>query len=209
MAARFYELASMALQRLTRETWDSVRRSSLSTFSSAGVIRMAREERTGHVKWFIRAKGYGFLTCDDGTDVFLPLRSVTAAGLDRLPELPEGTPCSFLVEDRERGPVVSEILKLDLAAPRVATGHHRGPQPAGADRGALVAEEEVTATVKWFDPDRGYGFATPDDGGDDVFIHAKTLRAAGIDELDGGVSVRLGVRRTNRGRDAVTVEIIE
>lgn len=33
----------------------------------------------------------------------------------------------------------------------------------------------VSGKIKWFNPDKGYGFITRDDGGKDVFLHAKEL----------------------------------
>jgi CspA family cold shock protein len=41
-----------------------------------------------------------------------------------------------------------------------------------------------TGTVKWFNPDKGYGFIKPNDAKKDVFIHISTLKAAGLDDLD-------------------------
>ena len=38
--------------------------------------------------------------------------------------------------------------------------------------------------VKWFSPDKGYGFIAPEDGSKDVFIHISALNAAGLDNLD-------------------------
>lgn len=38
-------------------------------------------------------------------------------------------------------------------------------------------------TVKWFDPQKGFGFIKPEDGGKDVFVHITAVRAAGLDTL--------------------------
>jgi len=58
-------------------------------------------------------------------------------------------------------------------------------------------------TVKWFNPDKGYGFIKPEDGGPDVFVHVTELRAAGIKSLSEGerVSFELGEqqRQTSGG----------
>lgn len=40
--------------------------------------------------------------------------------------------------------------------------------------------------VKWFNPTKGYGFITPDEGGKDVFVHISAVQKAGIDSLDEG-----------------------
>jgi len=43
-----------------------------------------------------------------------------------------------------------------------------------------MAEAKLAGLVKWFNTGKGYGFITPNDGGPDVFVHARHLTAAGI-----------------------------
>ena len=43
--------------------------------------------------------------------------------------------------------------------------------------------------VKWFNPQKGYGFIEPEEGGKDVFVHISALEAAGIGNLNEGDSV--------------------
>ncbi len=40
-----------------------------------------------------------------------------------------------------------------------------------------------TGTVKWFNSAKGYGFITPDSGGDDCFVHITAVQAAGYKQL--------------------------
>ncbi|MHA7872008.1 MAG: cold-shock protein, partial [Hyphococcus sp.] len=47
----------------------------------------------------------------------------------------------------------------------------------------------ATGTVKWYNPQKGFGFIAPDDGGKDVFVHATALEAAGIRGLNDGQAV--------------------
>ena len=47
----------------------------------------------------------------------------------------------------------------------------------------------ANGTVKWYNPQKGYGFIAPEDGGKDVFVHATALEAAGIRGLDDGQQV--------------------
>lgn len=51
--------------------------------------------------------------------------------------------------------------------------------------------------VKWFNPDKGYGFISPDDGGKDVFVHITAVQAAGLRNLQEGqrVSYDLSMER--------------
>lgn len=41
----------------------------------------------------------------------------------------------------------------------------------------------ATGKVKWFNPEKGYGFIAPDEGGDDVFVHISAVKASGLDTL--------------------------
>jgi CspA family cold shock protein len=61
----------------------------------------------------------------------------------------------------------------------------------------------VNGTVKWFDQVRGFGFVTPDDGGQDVFLHSSVLQRAGVTDVQQGQKVNLDVRDGQRGRQAV------
>jgi CspA family cold shock protein len=57
--------------------------------------------------------------------------------------------------------------------------------------------------VKWFDQVRGFGFVTPEDGGQDVFLHSSVLTRAGRTDLAQGEKVSLDVRDGQRGRQAI------
>ena len=64
--------------------------------------------------------------------------------------------------------------------------------------------------VEFFDPDRGYGFIKPDDGGKDVFVHATALERAGMQSLSEGQKVSFDTQKDQRtGKLAVsTIEAI-
>jgi len=44
-------------------------------------------------------------------------------------------------------------------------------------------------TVKWFNPDKGFGFITPDDGGKDLFVHHTEVKIEGYATLSDGQKV--------------------
>ena len=57
-------------------------------------------------------------------------------------------------------------------------------------------------TVKWFNPTKGYGFITPDDGGKDVFVHISAVQAAGLGTLNEGQRLNFEVVDDRRGKKA-------
>ncbi len=46
-----------------------------------------------------------------------------------------------------------------------------------------------TGVVKWFNPNMGYGFIVPDEGGNDVFVHISAVESAGLHSLSEGQKV--------------------
>ena len=63
-----------------------------------------------------------------------------------------------------------------------------------------------TGTVKFFNPEKAYGFVTPDDGGKDVFVHKSGIKS-GV--LVDGVKVQFDVEETPKGMNAISVEVID
>ena len=47
----------------------------------------------------------------------------------------------------------------------------------------------ATGTVKWFNPQKGFGFISPDDGGNDAFVHISAVERAGLNDLREGQKV--------------------
>ena len=56
----------------------------------------------------------------------------------------------------------------------------------------------TTGTVKFFNAERGFGFIQPEDGSNDVFVHATALEAAGIRSLTDGQKVTFDVTMDQR-----------
>ena len=59
----------------------------------------------------------------------------------------------------------------------------------------------ANGTVKWFNPEKGFGFIQHEGGGKDVFVHISAVERAGIRTLSEGQSVSFDVVN-ERGKDA-------
>jgi len=63
----------------------------------------------GTVKWFSNAKGYGFIQPDNGADVFVHFTAIQADGYRTLEA---GQRVEFTIEQSEKGPQASEVVKI-------------------------------------------------------------------------------------------------
>jgi len=157
----------------------------------------------GQVKWFNAAKGFGFVTFADGSqDAFLPMAILRRAGYD---DVREGATITCEVGAGAKGPLVLSVLNIDMST-AVAGGTSGGPRsrPAGGGGPATTLE----GAVKWFEPEKGYGFISPDGGGKDIFIHVTALRRSGVNALEPGQRVRVDVVDGRKGLEADRITLI-
>lgn len=134
----------------------------------------------GTVSWYEPTKGYGFITPeDDGAEIFVHSSAIVGGGV-----LAEGQRVAFLVVPGEKGPQADHLLPLKAQ-----------PAADGAD-----------GTVTWYDEIKGFGFIKPDSGGEDVFVHARSL-TGGLTELDEGDRVAFDVVAGDKGPQAREVRL--
>ncbi len=62
-----------------------------------------------------------------------------------------------------------------------------------------------TGTVKWFNDKKGFGFITPDDGSEDLFVHHSEIAAEGYRSLKDGQKVSYEVAKGDKGLQATKV----
>jgi cold shock protein len=65
--------------------------------------------------------------------------------------------------------------------------------------------EEQSGTVKWYNPAKGFGFISVEDGGKDVFVHRSALMRAGLGDLQEGQRVRVQVAEGQKGREVASI----
>ena len=62
-----------------------------------------------------------------------------------------------------------------------------------------------TGVVKWFNEKKGFGFITPPDGGNDVFVHYSTIKEDGFKTLEAGQMVEYQAAKGPKGPNATEV----
>ena len=63
-------------------------------------------------------------------------------------------------------------------------------------------------TVKWFNDEKGYGFISPDEGGEDLFVHYTGINDTGFRSLEEGARVSYEATQGRKGMQAENVTVI-
>jgi cold shock CspA family protein len=72
----------------------------------------------------------------------------------------------------------------------------------------FLGSRMATGTVKWFNEAKGYGFITPDDGGQDLFAHFSEIQAKGFKTLQEKQKVSFEVKTGPKGKQAAQIKPI-
>lgn len=70
----------------------------------------------------------------------------------------------------------------------------------------VIRPDRTLGTVRWYSPEKGYGFIAPADGGEDVFVRHSAIDGAGFRTLEAGTTVTFLVTDDARGPRAVEVQ---
>lgn len=150
------------------------------------------------LKWFNGTKGFGFVVPEDGSyDAFIHITTLQQAGLNAVGE---GAILLCTVFDGPKGKQVKEVLEVIEAG-----DVNLMPQAQDGEAEGTIA---MGGLVKWYKPEKGFGFIIPDDGMKDVFIHKTLLDKLEIEQLEAGQRVRVTLKIVDKGREAVDIKII-
>ena len=81
--------------------------------------------------------------------------------------------------------------------------------PRQGFRAPEITKSNVTATVKWFNPTKGFGFVSPEDGSPDAFLHVSAVQAAGYDALDEGTTITCDLARGPKGPQVASIHPVD
>ncbi|KQY22003.1 cold-shock protein [Cellulomonas sp. Root485] len=141
----------------------------------------------GTVSWYEPGKGYGFVTPDGGgAEIFVHSSAIVGGGV-----ISDGQRVAFLVVEGDKGPQADHLLPL-------------GAEAAGRPR----ASDGADGTVSWYDGEKGFGFVTPDSGGEDLFVHVRAL-PSGVTELSEGDRVTFDVGTSEKGLQARNIRLVQ
>lgn len=84
------------------------------------------------------------------------------------------------------------------------------PPPRRAPSAPIAASgPELEAVVKWFNPEKGFGFVEMSDGSGDVFLHANALQTIGEQAVGTGATLRVKVGQGMKGRQVAEVSSVD
>ena len=154
----------------------------------------------GRVKWFDTGKGFGFVVSDAAEgDILLHANVLRNFGQS---SIADGAGITVKVQQTARGVQALEVLQIMPPAGAQLVLSEEDQNSLPPDVTTLPLEP---ARVKWFDKDKGFGFANVFGRPEDVFIHVEVLRVSGFADLQACEAICLRITEGKRGRMAVQV----
>lgn len=111
--------------------------------------------------------------------------------------------------DRGRRDDFGDMGGYEPRAPRSAAPSSSSGGGGDFNRQQQVTQANVTATVKWFNGSKGFGFVAPADGTPDAFLHISALERAGLTQIAEGTTIVCDLGQGNRGPQVVWVHEVD
>lgn len=169
------------------------------------ILKETKVERIeAHVKWYNPGKGYGFLYQDGKTgDIMIHFSLLDAI---KCPYIKVGDIVTCDVAQSEHGLQAVSVteVKYESPEPRVLSKFYMS-KLAPVDPESL---KELEGVLKWYNPDKGYGFIRPDDGTQELFLHFSVLYQAGYTFLEPGARILAKVAQTERGPEVRLLRVL-
>lgn len=150
-----------------------------------------------HLKWFNPSKGFGFVVPEGkNCDVFLHASTLQSGGHSLIGK---GAILSCSIKESNNGYCVQEIIEVISSGESVLTKEISNTNQTATIKG----------TVKWYDEEKEFGFVSPEDNVKDIFIHKSCMNSSDIESLSEGQTVIVEYKTVLKGREALTIKIIE
>ena len=109
-----------------------------------------------------------------------------------------------------RGRDFREPRRRDFGDDFTKPGRDPFPSPMPDPRpGPRSSGPEIDAVVKWFNPQKGFGFAELGDGSGDAFLHVRAVEAAGYRELEPGTRLTVRVAQGQKGPQVTEITSVD
>jgi CspA family cold shock protein len=158
------------------------------------------------VKWFNAEKGFGFVAVVGGSEAFMHIRVLEAAGHSGVPE---GARVKVRIGQGQKGPQVSELIEVDTSSAPAASTTERRIHSRPSSQPGVGPTQECVGSVKMYNAYKGFGFVGQDGGGKDVFVHATTLERGGLSGLTEGQRVRMQIGQGQKGLEARSIKLLD
>ncbi len=157
------------------------------------------------VKWFNPDKGFGFIELSDGSgDAFLHASVLAQNGINIIEP---GETLEVRLGPGHKGPHVTEVLSVDSSTAMPQAGRAKPLQQRSSSLSSENPIEEA-GTVKWFNPEKGFGFITLEGDGRDVFVHVSALERSGLTALNQGERVIFDIAEGRKGPEVGKIRLV-